>query len=916
MVLQLSDKRHFVSPFSAINNSDLPVVGGKGANLGEMTQAGFPVPPGFCVTTAAFEQFMASSGQAGKLYAALESITLDDLETTRKIGQQIRDGLSAVPVPEEIAAAVITMWKAQGSDLAYAVRSSATAEDLPDASFAGQQDTYLNVIGEEDLLTAVRDCWISLFTDRAILYRIQNGFDHRQVALSVVVQQMVLPEVSGIMFTADPISGERHITTIDASYGLGEALVAGLVSADLYKVDRRTYTVTGVQVADKQLAIRPHPDGGTVEEAITGSARTAQVLSETQAIHLAEMGDRIARHYGQPQDIEWALANDEFTILQSRPITSLFPIPEEAVRVTEKTGELQVMFSFASVQGIMGPITPLGQDTIRHLFASAGRLFDLDRDIHSQRAIWSAAERLWVNVTTLVRHPAGRKLVRAAMPLIDPGAASSLETLMDDPRLGPERGWFKLRTVRRVGRFLLPIMARITRAMRHPNSQREEFGQKAEVYFQEAKAQSEAISTLSARMALFYGPDGIIANGFIGMLPLLLPPIAGGMASLNLLNKLSAGLAPDAPNFLILTRGLPHNVTTEMDLALWQTAKTIRGDEVSTAVFTQKDSAALSQAYLAGTLPHIAQMAVAQFMAQYGMRGLGEFDIGRPRWRENPAHIIQVLQSYLQIKDPDLAPDVVFARGAAEAEATIEPLTTAVRQTKFGRIKAKLVPVAARRLRALAGGRETPKFMIIRLFGLVRSGLLESGTELAAAGAIQQAEDIFYLTIDELNALAAGEERDWIKIISARRTQQEREMGRKLIPRLLLSDGRAFYEGVSTGKETAADGTLVGSPVSPGVVEGIVHIIFNPHESQLAAGEILVCPGTDPAWTPLFLAASGLVMEVGGLMTHGSVVAREYGIPAVVGVTEVTTRLKTGQRIRVDGTAGTVKILHNSDISS
>jgi len=342
--------------------------------------------------------------------------------------------------------------------------------------------------------------------------------------------------------------------------------------------------------------------------------------------------------------------------------------------------------------------------------------------------------------------------------------------------------------VRHVGRFLLPVIARVIRAMRHPNRRREEFRQKAEAIFEDAEAQCAAVSTFPERMALFYNADGVVAKGFASMLPLLLPSIAGGMSSLNLLDKLSAGLPPDAPNYLTLTRGLPHNVTTEMDLVLWQTAKTIGADEASTAVFTQEEGPTLSQAYLAGALPPIAQTAVTQFMSQYGMRGLGEIDIGQPRWREDPLHIMQVLQSYLQIDDPALAPDVVFARGAAEAEAAIEPLVTAVRQMKFGRFKAKLVPVAAQRLRALAGGRELPKFIIIRLFGLVRAGLLESGAQMTAAGTIQQPEDLFYLTVDELNALAAGEERDWMAIISTSRARQEREMGRKLIPRLLLSD--------------------------------------------------------------------------------------------------------------------------------
>ena len=906
----MMSQRPFILPFSAINKHDLPLVGGKGANLGEMTQAGFPVPPGFCVTTAVFDQFITASQQATQLYASLDSIEPNDLEATRKIGQQIRDDLRTVPVPEESAAAIITAWQALGRDHAYAVRSSATAEDLPDASFAGQQDTYLNVRGEEELITAVRNCWISLFTDRAILYRLQNGFDHRQVSLSVVVQQMVLPDVSGIMFTADPMSGDRNITSIDASFGLGEALVAGLVSADLYKVDRRNYTVTDMQIADKQLAIRPLPDGGTFTETLTGSARTAQVLSTAQAIILAEIGDRIACHYGQPQDIEWALTQGKFTILQARPITSLFPIPERALRTEKETGELQMMFSFASVQGVMGPITPLGQDTLQTLLTRAGRMFNMaDIDLHTQRLAWTSTERLWINFTAVVRHPIGRKIIQKAFPMIDAEAANAIEANWNDSSFIPSPDWFKPQTFQRIGFFMRPVAARIIRAMRHPDITRDQYRQEAEGYLAEIQTGFEALPTLREQLDFFYGTEGIIPNAFPFMFPRLLPSIAGGMSSLALLTKLSADLPPDAPDPLIFTRGLPHNVTTEMDLTLWQTAKTIQADKPSAILFNETNSNALSDAYLAGELPLIAQTAVSQFMFQYGMRGLAEIDIGQPRWRENPAHIMQVLQSYLQINDPSKAPDVMFARGAAEAEAAIEPFQTAVRATKYGEIKAKLVPPVVYRLRALSGGRELPKFMIIRIFGIVRQGLLESGQALTAQGIIQQPEDIFYLKIDELYALAAGEERDWIKLIADRKTTAAKEKERRLIPRLLISDGRVFYEGVGGKTAVAEDGTLVGNPVSPGIVEGIAHIVFNPHESQLEPGEILVCPGTDPSWTPLFLAAGGLITEVGGLMTHGSVVAREYGIPAVVGVNNATMLIQTGQKIRVDGSTGLITLL-------
>ena len=278
-----------VLPFTAIGTADLATVGGKGANLGEMTQAGFPIPPGFCVTTAAFLQFIEACPQADELYAELAALGTDDVKAVRRVGEKVRQTLTAVAIPPHIATRIMTAWQEAGPEHSYAVRSSATAEDLPDASFAGQQDTFLNVRGEAALLDSVRRCWISLFTDRAILYRAQNHFSHREVSLSVVVQRMVLPQVSGILFTADPVGGHRHITSIDASYGLGEALVAGLVNPDLYKVDKRTNQLIERQIGDKQMAIRPLAEGGTFHETITGEDRTQAVLSDAQAIELSQI---------------------------------------------------------------------------------------------------------------------------------------------------------------------------------------------------------------------------------------------------------------------------------------------------------------------------------------------------------------------------------------------------------------------------------------------------------------------------------------------------------------------------------------------------------------------------------------------------------------------------------------------------
>lgn len=430
-----------ILPFSVITAGDLPVVGGKGANLGEMTQAGLPVPPGFCVTTTAFRHFMAESHEAESLYKQLNEITTEDLDHARKVGEMVRERLTAVPIPADISEAILTAWQVQGTDKAYAVRSSATAEDLPDASFAGQQDTYLNIRGEVDLLDAVRRCWVSLFTDRAILYRVQNDFPHEEVALSVVVQEMVLPEISGILFTADPITGSRNIVSIDASYGLGEALVAGLISADLYKVDKRTMQVVDVVIAEKKLAIRPLPDGGTVQETLSGALSTARVLSDAQAIKLAQLGKQVEAHYGQPQDIEWAIADDELYLLQTRPITSLYPIPTRE----GMDDQPRAFFSFASVQGVMDPFTPLGQDTIQGIFAGAAVLFGTTSTPATQPVIWSAGERLWGNATGLMTNRISRRAFPVVLPVIDPGAAQAFTILMDEPAF-QAKGFMRWRT--------------------------------------------------------------------------------------------------------------------------------------------------------------------------------------------------------------------------------------------------------------------------------------------------------------------------------------------------------------------------------------------------------------------------------------------------------------------------------------
>lgn len=895
-----------VLPLARIGADDVTLVGGKAANLGEMTRVGFPIPEGFCITTTCFQRFMAASAEQTDLYAALDDVTPLDLERLKGTGFRVRQALSHVAVPQGVVNAIVDAWQSAGRGFRYAVRSSATAEDTPGASFAGQHDTLLNIRGEAALIRSIRECWLSLFTDRAIIYRIKNGFPHRAVNMAVIVQHMVESDVSGILFTADPVSGRRHIVSIDASFGLGEALVSGLVTADAFQVDKRTWDISASSIADKQFEVRPSSDGGTLCQEISSENRLARSLTTEQAIELARLGTQIEALFGDPQDIEWAIHDRRIYILQSRPITTLFPLPSEALRVEALTGELQVMFSFGSIQGILEPMTRLGQDAIKGTFAGAATLFGF-RGVTSetQRVVWAAAERLFVNFTAAARHPIGRRALRRLLGVIEPSVSQAMVDVWDDPRLKPGDRWFKLSTTIRIIRVFAPALGRLILAWCYPNTSRKSLQFKFEKIVADFEQRSRSAGSLAARISLF---EELMRTAFATILPAFIPVIGAGLASLKLLNHLAARLPQGDVTVLRLSRGLPHNVTTQMDLALWDVATRIRSDRHSLECFVAQTAPELADCYLNRRLPEPAQSAVNSFLDRYGMRGVGEIDLGRARWREDPTPIVRTLQSYLRIADPVKAPDRVFKQGAVEAEAAAERLSEELRLSRGGWFRLPLARAAIQRLRALAGLRESPKFLIMRLFDLVRTGLMQSGKELVASGLLEREDDLFFLELGELKSMAAGDGRDWKGLVAERRALYASEQSRQSVPRLLLSDGHAFYEGVrSTGKP--AESVLTGSPVSPGVAVGEVRILADPHSCSLAPGEILVCRGTDPAWTPLFLAAGGLVMEVGGLMTHGSVVAREYGIPAVVGVHEATSRLRNGQLIRVDGSAGEVIVV-------
>ena len=882
-----------IRTFQQIGSADLPTVGGKGVNLGVLFRAGFPVPPGFCVTTKGFAAFAAGCSALPRLYAALDAVPADDAEAVRVLGAQIRAALLAVPLPDAVAMAAVSAWQAIGAESAYAVRSSATAEDLPGASFAGQQDTYLNVRGEEALLDAIRRCFASLFTDRAIMYRQKNHFGQRGIGLSVVVQRMVFPDSAGILFTADPVSGHRGTVTIDAGFGLGEALVSGLVTADLYRLDKRTGAVKDVRIGDKALAIRALPDGRTVTEKLSEHDRKTRVLDDKALRELCGLGRRVESFFGGiPQDIEWCKERGELFLLQARPITSLYPLPDPL-----PTGDaLHVYFGFSHAQNMIAPITPLGRDIWQAMFPVGKRHITDVPD--SPSVMVSAGGRLYIDVTSVLRVPTLRRIVMGVLSAVYPDLAALIEQLADRPEVqavSPP----SLQNLRPLLGLLGPVPPRLIRELflGHPEKLRSTLDRLIDDQLDDFQRQLQALPSGLPRLQRLL----LLMAGMFGILPNFIPRFGVGMLSLRLLRQRFAG-SQYAADVEALQRGLYGNITTEMDLLVGDLTDLVRpypelmealrrGIGDPTALEALRD--------LPGGEPFVR--AFEGFLERFGMRGLSEMDVARQRYRDQPGLLLgSIIGSLSRASEPG-AHRAHFQRLQAEAEAAGQRLVAAA----GGGLAARLVAREVRCVRYALGLREHPKYMLVRCLWEFRREVLAVADSLVAAKRLATVEDVWFLHYNELLDLLGHPALDLQSTVLARRAEHERYA--HLNPPLVMTS-----EGEVPRLLPPTDlphGALAGLGVSAGIVEGLARVVLDPSVEILHAGEILVAPYTDPGWTPLFVHAAGLVCDIGGMMTHGSVVAREYGIPAVVGVTDGTRRIRTGQYLRIDGSRGIVEIL-------
>jgi phosphoenolpyruvate synthase/pyruvate phosphate dikinase len=868
----------YVLGFEDIDKTNVMVVGGKGANLGEISEInGIRVPDGFCISTEAFKRIIGETPSINELLDQVSLLKVEDRNKISELSDKIRRLIEGTALPEDIHEEIVRHLSRRGEQNAYAVRSSATAEDLPTASFAGQQDTYLNIMGKEAILKHVSKCWASLYTERAVTYRIQNGFDHRKVHLAVVVQKMILPQAAGILFTADPVTSNRKVSSIDASFGLGEALVSGLVNADVYKVS--SGKVIAKKISTKKLAVFASQDGGTKEQEIDPERQNRQALTNEQILQLEHLGRKIEKHFGHPQDIEWCLVDGTFYIVQSRPITTLFPIPEA------KDQENHVYVSVGHQQMMTDPLKPLGLSFFR---------------LTTVRPMDTAGGRLFVDITQDLASPDKRDIILNVLGKSDPLIQDALMTIW-------ERGDF---------------IKSLPDDTKEPSSSKSNQGVSPTGFQTLNDYDPQIVSDLikSSQTSIDKLRRDIQTQSGSALFDFILEDIQELRRSIS--DSHSFGVIMTAMNASswinenmmrwlgdnnvagTLSQSVPNNITSEMGLELLDVADVIRPHpEVINYLQYVKDDSFLDE-LVQFDGGQESRHAICAYLNKYGMRCAGEIDITKPRWSEKPTTLVPMILCNIKNCESN-ASHFKFEQGRQEALNKEQELLERLKQLPDGEQKAKETKRMIGLVRNLSGYREYPKYGIVSRYFVYKQALLKEAERLVQADVIHEKEDIYYLTFEELHEAVRTNELDY-QIISRRKDEYE-SYEKLTAPRVITSDGE-IVAGEYKREHLPAE-AIVGLPVSSGVIEGHARVILNLEDAFLEGGDILVTSFTDPSWTPLFVSIKGLVTEVGGLMTHGAVIAREYGLPAVVGVENATKLIRDGQRIRVHGTEGYVEIL-------
>jgi len=903
----------------APESEKLSLTGGKGANLARLTRAGFPVPQGFVITTSVFIRFLEESGIYNLIKAQLPAgFNPRDISILKGASQIIKDKILLSDLPDKIKEEILKTYSKLGDnkDVPVAVRSSATAEDLPGASFAGQQDTYLGIRGGDSPLEAIKKCWASLFNERAISYRAANSIQHDAVSIAVVVQKLIDSDAAGVLFTANPINGSREEMLVNSSFGLGEAVVSGRVNPDQFVLKKGdTLKIIQSEIQSKEKMTMISESGGSIEVKISADKRGTHSISDDELLQLGKFAIEIEELFGSPQDIEWAAKDGKIHILQSRPITVL---PEQKQKLSIYFGNKKVeeaskgrliLWSNFNVRETMPmPHTPLTWSFWNFTVVPMGAesAFHIPRNdpfFDYFYVLDKVNGRVYWNMNVLITM-LGSRITRRFLQQIDPEASQVVEELLKTGELQPLSIKYSWR------RKLIGSLRFIYHSFRLLKYASDKYAWNFLHAFREEMEKAKKMDLNSLPDDKIIRLDSEFIEKSWNQIDLYFVWISLGPLSFIFLYRYAKKWAGIDTSKLVA--GLPGNMTTQTALEMWELSVV---PESVKQVFLNNNIDEIPRKLKSFEEGREWKERLKGFLDLHGHRAAREFDLYCPRWQEDPSFVLQMVKNYLAHESSSQSPPEHFKEQMREREACAEEMIKRLSSKTFDRlipvrrwIMKKAYNFACRYLPL----RESPKYFYLMSFAIVRNIYLEIGRRLVERGLIEKNDDVFFLSRLELEKALSGRlgEREKIRKMIQDRYEEWETYCRTSAPPFVRSDGVP----VKVGSSMVGEGVFQGTPVSSGVVEGKARIILDPTlSSEMTQGEILVAPVTDPGWTPLFLTAAGLVMEVGGAVSHGAIVAREYGIPAVVGVRDATSFIKTGELIRVDGNEGRVYLIKGND---
>ncbi|MFW5788032.1 MAG: PEP/pyruvate-binding domain-containing protein, partial [Halanaerobiales bacterium] len=860
----------FVKFLNDVSQQDIHKVGGKAANLGEMIKTGLPVPEGFVLVVDSYKKFITVNKIDIKINQILKELDNNDFESIKKISNKIKKLFELNELPEDLIDEIDSSYEHIGSP-EVVVRSSATMEDSPETSFAGQYDSFLNVKEKKQLHKYIKLCWASLWNARALSYRLKQNIGDDQLEHAVVVQKLIKAQKSGILFTANPVNNRRDQMLINSSWGLGEAIVSGNVTPDHWIVDRENHKIVEEEISIKEKMTVLNNNGTELVD-LNGDKQEQPSLDQSEVLELIKLGQKTEDYFEQPQDIEWAYFDNEIYLVQSRPITTLFP----ELKPEDSDNKLKIYTNFLLIDKVMPePLTPIGEDIWNEFL----------KKVLPTKWIKSAAGRLFVDTTELSRLERWWDKLRNNPSAMDPLTIETTLQVLEKNKaeLKQQRKLLIKRIPTIFGMLNLPLLKFMITSMpkviygmlKSPEKVVNKAYKFGENQIESLKEKVKKLNTLEEKLEFIEEK----APAVYFYMPLkVLYYMVSSITYLDKARKIVSKYLDDISELSKVEKSLPHNITTEMGMDFLRTARKL--DQSS------ED-------------PVPDHPEIKRLLNKYGHRGYLEVDPGVSRWKEEPEYVINLIKSYISNKSYNKRIEK-FHHDKKEAEKTIQDITKRLKE-KGAHRDARKVEKLLKRYRKLFGLRELPKYIMIKGVTIFRELLLDIGEELVAKGRLDRRQDISFVSFQDI---ISGEKLQ--QLVLQNREMYKKELKRGSVPRVMISTGETIY---SPG-ERKKDNIFEGIPVSPGIHEGHVKVLESPEEgNKLNKGDILITKATNPAWTPLFLEIGGLITEMGGPMSHGSVVAREYGVPAIAGLREAMTRFKDGQLVRLNGETGKLEIL-------